>query len=103
MPMSISTRNLAQPQSPALSNTKTKSKSKKKSKFSPGPETTPMEKQPKKTKAKFSSPLDPKLRTWTTSDKITLLNIVSSRGASIKHFEGAVEGRSGLACYIRWK
>jgi len=84
-----------------------KTKSESKLKFNPKPKSkpvpTPSGKPPKKTKAKSSTPPDAKPRPWTTEDKIVLLNIASSRGASIKHFEGAIEGRSGLACYIRWK
>jgi hypothetical protein len=99
--------------SPALpeaqSKTKSKFKSKPeckpkaKSKSKPKPKPTPSKQPPKKTKAKSSSPPGPQPRPWITDDKIVLLNIVSSRGASIKNFEGAIEGRSGLACYIRWK
>lgn len=40
---------------------------------------------------------------WTADEKKTILRIVSKRGASIKHFEGALPGRSGLACYVRWR
>jgi hypothetical protein len=44
-----------------------------------------------------------KKRPWTPNNKITLLTIASRRGASIKTFEGAIDGRSGLACYIQWR
>jgi len=91
------------PKSESKLKSKPMSMSKSKSKPKSKPVPTPSEKAPKKTKANPSTPRDPKYRHWTTDDKVALLNIVSSRGASIKHFEGAIEGRSGLTCYIRWR
>jgi AraC-like DNA-binding protein len=44
-----------------------------------------------------------KKRPWTPNNKITLLTIASRRGASIRTFEGAIDGRTGLACYIQWR
>jgi outer membrane biosynthesis protein TonB len=93
----------ALPMTKSKPNSKSKSKSKSQSKPKPKLVPTPSEKPPKKTKTKSSTPPDPKPRPWTTADKIVLFNIVSSTGASIKNFEGAIEGRSGLACYNRWK
>ena len=102
-PFQVVSPALPKTQSNIKSKFKSKSECKPKAKSKSKPKPTPSKQPPQKTKAKSSTPSDPKCRPWTTEDKIALLNIVSSRGASIKNFEGAIEGRSGLACYIRWK
>jgi hypothetical protein len=57
----------------------------------------------KNTKTAVKPAVVAKKRAWTMTDKLTLLAVVTKRGASIKTFEGAIDGRSGLACYIQWR
>jgi len=63
----------------------------------------PPAKPAKYTKTAVKPDVVPKRRVWTMTDKLTLLSVATRRGASIKSFEGAIDGRSGLACYIQWR
>lgn len=76
----------------------------------PKPASTPSDVKPY---ASGSSPPSPtpspgkragtKGRPWTVAEKLRLFEIAVKHGASVKHFEGQFEGRTGHQCYLTWQ
>jgi hypothetical protein len=42
-------------------------------------------------------------RPWTPEEKLKIFEIVVKHGASVKHFEGVIEGRTAKQCYLSWQ
>jgi len=42
-------------------------------------------------------------RPWTDAEKLILFELAVKHGASMKTFEGKIEGRTGKQCFSTWQ
>ena len=78
-------------------------KSTSKTDVKPYPESSSSDIDPSPTKSTSTkSPSRVKSAPWTDQERLVLVKIAISKGASAKNFEGVLEGRTAHLCYCQW-